>query len=359
MRASRRPVGAMSFPVSDHCDGRRFYNTHVRADRSLRDLLRWWRTRNAMKWPTSVPLSSHQPPPATVEAGRAAITFVGHSTFLIRTATAVVLNRSGLHGLRRPVWLLRSEAGATPGPRARGFAESGCGAGQPQPLRSPSAIVAARGPVAVPAHVRHDARGRQVSREDRHSPRRRARLVGAGARRSQSGRDVYAVAALLARGLRDRNKTLWGGFAFQSGGLQTYFAGDSGYCPHFKEIGQRLGAIDIALLPIGAYKPRWFMKPMHMNPDEALLAHRDLHARTSIAMHFGTFRLTDESIDDPVRRLTAARSVLNVPPAAFRVPHVGETLVISSGHGSDWLSSPEPTRAPDRRIRRRCRSARR
>ena len=128
--------------------------------------------------------------------------------------------------------------------------------------------------------------------------------------------------------MRDRNKTLWGGFAFRSGGLLTYFAGDSGYCPHFQEIGRRLGPIDIALLPIGAYKPRWFMKPMHMNPDEALRAHRDLHARTSIAMHFGTFKLTDEGIDDPVRRLTAARSVLNLPPEAFRVPDAGETLLI-------------------------------
>src|SRR5262245_35266087 len=81
----------MRFMVSDHYDGRRFHNTYVRGDRSLRDLLRWWRTRNSAQWPASMPLSDHQPPPATVAAGRAAITFVGHSTFLIRTSTAVVL----------------------------------------------------------------------------------------------------------------------------------------------------------------------------------------------------------------------------------------------------------------------------
>jgi len=131
-----------------------------------------------------------------------------------------------------------------------------------------------------------------------------------------------------ARGLRDRNKTLWGGFAFRSGGLLTYFAGDSGYCPHFEEIRKRLEPIDIAMIPIGAYKPRWFMKPMHMNPDDAMRAHLDLNARTSIAMHFGTFKLTDESIDEPVQRLTAARTVLKMTPDVFRVPDVGETLLV-------------------------------
>jgi L-ascorbate metabolism protein UlaG (beta-lactamase superfamily) len=93
----------------------------------------------------------------------------------------------------------------------------------------------------------------------------------------------------------------------RAGGRRVYFAGDSGYEEGlFSEIGRRCGAPDLALIPIGAYEPRWFMRDAHMNPAEAVRVHRDIGARRSLAMHWGTFQLTDEGFDEPVRALQAA-----------------------------------------------------
>src|SRR5207248_1244608 len=105
------------------------------------------------------------------------------------------------------------------------------------------------------------------------------------------------------RFLFDQNRSLWGGFWVAGPGRTIYFCGDSAYAGHFGEIRQRLGSPDVALLPIGAYEPRWFMGPAHLNPDEAVQTHLDLGAALSIGMHFGTFQLTDESVDEPVRAL--------------------------------------------------------
>src|SRR5207248_210641 len=109
-----------------------------------------------------------------------------------------------------------------------------------------------------------------------------------------------------ARGPFDRNRALWGGFLIEARGRRILFAGDSGYGPHFREIAARLSPVDLALLPIGAYEPRWFMQDIHMNPAEAVQAHVDLGARRSLAMHYGTFQLTPEGVDEPVRELTRA-----------------------------------------------------
>ena len=110
-----------------------------------------------------------------------------------------------------------------------------------------------------------------------------------------------------ARGLFDRNQSLWGGYVIEVRGARIYFAGDTGYSTHFATLRSRLGVPDIAMLGIGAYEPRWFMQPMHMNPAEAVRAHRDLGSRRSIGMHFGTFQLSAEAIDQPVRDLDRAR----------------------------------------------------
>src|SRR5947207_3416276 len=109
-----------------------------------------------------------------------------------------------------------------------------------------------------------------------------------------------------ARGPFDRNRALWGGFLIEARGRRILFAGDSGYGPHFREIATRLSPVALALLPIGAYEPRWFMQDIHMNPAEAVQAHVDLGARRSLAMHYGTFQLTPEGVDEPVRELTRA-----------------------------------------------------
>src|SRR5262249_25277663 len=124
------------------------------------------------------------------------------------------------------------------------------------------------------------------------------------------------------------DRTLWCGFVVRVDGVTIYFAGDTGYSPEFSEINARHHPIDIALLPIGAYEPRWFMKPAHMNPEEAVRAHLDLGPRVSIAMHFGTFQLPDEGIDEPLRALERARTAAAVSSEVFRVLDFGETALL-------------------------------
>lgn len=124
----------------------------------------------------------------------------------------------------------------------------------------------------------------------------------------------------------DHNRTLWGGWVVETpAGKRLYFAGDSGYSPDFKDIGQRFGPMDLSLIPIGAYEPRWFMQSMHVNPEEAVQIHQDVHSRCSVAMHWGTFRLTPEPMDEPPRRLAAAREGAGVGVDEFLVMQHGET----------------------------------
>jgi L-ascorbate metabolism protein UlaG (beta-lactamase superfamily) len=106
------------------------------------------------------------------------------------------------------------------------------------------------------------------------------------------------------------------------------FAGDTGYGPHFREIEQRLGPMRLALLPIGAYEPRWFMGPVHLNPADAVQAFQDLGAKRAVGMHFGTFQLTAEAIDAPLHDLTAALDEAGIPGENFFTLDVGQTVPI-------------------------------
>jgi len=124
----------------------------------------------------------------------------------------------------------------------------------------------------------------------------------------------------------DRNQTLWGGFVFEESGFRFFFAGDTGYSPDFRDIAARVGRIDFAAIPIGGYAPRWFMRVMHTDPDEAVRIHLDLGARQSVAMHWGTFDdLTDESLYEPPERLRAALAARGVSDDAFWVLKHGES----------------------------------
>jgi N-acyl-phosphatidylethanolamine-hydrolysing phospholipase D len=110
-----------------------------------------------------------------------------------------------------------------------------------------------------------------------------------------------------ARGLRDRGKTLWCGWTIAADGVRVFFAGDSALHPEFNAIAREAGAFDLVLLPIGAYEPRWFMQTVHMNPDDAMIAYTELSREAPrvprcLPIHWGTFRLTDEPIDEPPRR---------------------------------------------------------
>ena len=128
----------------------------------------------------------------------------------------------------------------------------------------------------------------------------------------------------------DRNRTLWCGFVLEAAGKKVFFAGDTGYSKDFADIGERLGPMDLALLPIGAYEPRWFMKSMHVNPEEAVRIHKDIASRQSAAMHWGTFRLTEEPMDEPPKALARALKEARVPPEKFWVMQHGETRALEA-----------------------------
>jgi L-ascorbate metabolism protein UlaG (beta-lactamase superfamily) len=125
-----------------------------------------------------------------------------------------------------------------------------------------------------------------------------------------------------------RNEHLWASWIVMSRDFRFYFGGDTGYAAHFEETGNRYGPFDLALLPIGAYEPRWFMKNHHINPEEAVKAHKDLRARKSVAMHWGTFPLTDEPLDEPPRRLKAALTNQDLSDEDFLVLMHGETIIL-------------------------------
>jgi N-acyl-phosphatidylethanolamine-hydrolysing phospholipase D len=129
-----------------------------------------------------------------------------------------------------------------------------------------------------------------------------------------------------ARSLWDRNTTLWASWMLQIGDKTIWYSGDTGYNPYqFKEIGQKFRKIDLALISIGAYEPRWFMKDMHINPEEAVQIHQDIKSQHSIAVQWGTFQLTAEPIDDPPLKIIEALDRKNIPVKDFELLKIGET----------------------------------
>jgi L-ascorbate metabolism protein UlaG (beta-lactamase superfamily) len=310
-------------PVLDHFDGRRFYNPYAPQPKTLSDVRRWRRDRRKEPWPDKV-IDPSFPPPHPVRHDRIAATFIGHSTFLLQLA--------GICVLVDPIWSDRCSPVRFAGPR--------------RVRKAGQSLDALPGvDLLLVSHNHYDHMDLPTLRKvkSRWSPRtvtglaNGRHLAKAGIRSAieldwwhsveLAGVRVTYVPAqhFSSRGLHDRNHSLWGGFVVEAGGAVVYFAGDSGYCPHFAEIGAVFPRIDLAMVPIGAYEPRWFMRQQHMNPDDAVRAHLDLRPRRTLGMHFGTFQLTDEAIGAPVAGLRTARARHGVAEAAFDVLGFGET----------------------------------
>ena len=131
-----------------------------------------------------------------------------------------------------------------------------------------------------------------------------------------------------SRSLGDRNKTLWSGWVVTTPRRRVYFAGDTGYGPHFAEISARTGPPDLALLPIGAYQPEWFMLPIHLNPRQTVQAHLDLRAKRTIGMHWGTFILSDEPLLEPPRRFRQSARQEGLSDEEIIVLRHGQTIIV-------------------------------
>ncbi len=311
--------------IHDHFDGTRFFNPTGANGQPFSAVPRMLREPRT-PWPPVIPIAETKPPALGDNA--AAITFVGHSTFLVQTP--------GGHLITDPVYAMRAGPVALFGPRR---------------ARRPAVAFAdlphIRTVLLSHNHYDHCDLGALRALEERFrplviTPVGNARLLrSAGIRRIEEldwWQESTATSHLTltpaqhfsARTPFDRNRALWGGFVFSAGDLRIFFAGDTGYAPHFRDVRARCGRIDLALLPIGAYEPRWFMKDMHMNPAEAVQAHLDLESPRSLAMHFGTFQLTTEGIDEPLRALDAALDAHGIARTTFRALAFGESVVLGS-----------------------------
>ena len=131
------------------------------------------------------------------------------------------------------------------------------------------------------------------------------------------------------RTLFDRNETLWSGWVIESKLGKIFFAGDTGYSPIFKEIGDRFGPIQISIIPIGAYRPRWFMSPVHVDPPGAIKILKDTHSQIAIAGHWGTFKLSDEPLGEPPVYLRSGLRQNSIDEGQFIIMKFGETLRLS------------------------------
>jgi L-ascorbate metabolism protein UlaG (beta-lactamase superfamily) len=312
----------MTRSKSEHFDGRRFVNPTGSAGQPFSAVPRMLLERRT-PWPPRVDVPARRP--SGLDGAAAVITFIGHATFLIQTASGNVLTD--------PMYSERAGPLNLVGPRR---------------VRSPAVAFDDLPPIATVllSHNHYDHCDLRTLRllAERFDPLvvtplgNRSLVRSARVRRIEEldwwqASTASALSVILtpaqhfsARSPLDRNRALWGGFALTIGHRRIFFAGDSGYAPLFRDIGQRLGPIDLALLPIGAYEPRWFMQPIHMNPAEAVQAHVDLQASESIAMHFGTFQLTTEGIDEPLQALAQALRARNIPSSQFRALEFGESL---------------------------------
>jgi len=141
--------------------------------------------------------------------------------------------------------------------------------------------------------------------------------------------NITAVPAqhFSGRGFYDRDRSLWCGYIIEYQNKKLYFAGDSGYGSFFKDIGKRFGPLDVSMIPIGAYLPKWFMSPIHVAPQESVKIHQDVQSKQSIAMHFGTFPLADDGMGRAEKDLKSALKKTKINQSDFLIPDEGIPLV--------------------------------
>jgi L-ascorbate metabolism protein UlaG (beta-lactamase superfamily) len=308
---AKRPVNPYySGPVSDHFDGLKFFSPG-RADNAQKtrsDLLKWQFGGGKEAWPSAFPSPFVDKPPATVDDLR--VTLVGHASYLIQT--------SGLNILMDPVWVERASPFQFAGPKrvnAPGIAFDD--------LPKIDAVLVTHN------HYDHMDAVTLARLMARFKPRlivplgndvllQSADTVFARATAHDWGESVVLsdhVKVTLeptlhwsARRISDRSMALWSNFVIESRAGKIYACGDTGYDANsiFPQMNAKYGGFRLALLPIGAYEPRWFMRAQHMNPEEAVTVMQELGAEAAIGHHWGTFNLTNEGIERPLEALATA-----------------------------------------------------
>jgi L-ascorbate metabolism protein UlaG (beta-lactamase superfamily) len=303
-------------PVSDHFDGTRFFNPGGQDPKGFADLLRWQLGGDRARWPAAVGITQDRPEPR-VDGLR--VTMVGHATVLIQAG--------GLNLLTDPVWSRRVSPVDFLGP-AR--------------VTAPGIDFDALPPIDAVLvshnhydHLDLDTLGRLHARFGMpvltplgNDTIIREAIPGIDARAGDWGDLLEAGDARVrllpchhwsARGTRDRSMALWAAFAIETPAGKIYHIGDTGFHdgrPY--RAAAAFGPYRLAILPIGAYAPRWFMAPQHQDPDEAVAGLDLLGARRALAHHWGTFQLTNEAREEPPTRLSAALAARGMPADRFR-----------------------------------------
>jgi L-ascorbate metabolism protein UlaG (beta-lactamase superfamily) len=307
--------------LPSHFDGKRFRSPQPRR-KNFRDLLRWLLSRQPGPWRTWTDAEPVARPPKTSD--RLRITFVNHSTFLLQL--------DGLNILTDPIWSERASPVSWAGPRRH---------------RAPGIRLEELPPIdlVLLSHDHYDHMDIPTLQwlASEHRPtiytglknRRVLKKHGIGNvveldwwQEAAARSDIWITAVpaqhFSGRSLLTTDKTLWCGFMVQGNNGTVYFAGDTGTGPHLEQIVRQFPEIDLAILPIGAFRPEWFMGEVHMSPREAVQAHTQLSAQVSVASHFGTFHLADDGEDEPVEALQNALNGTHLGESDFWVLGFGE-----------------------------------
>lgn len=315
---------AQTYKISDHYDGKRFFNPGGPGLKSFWSLLKWKFTSDRKDWLERLPVKNYPYRPLA-QGEKVSATFINHSTFLLEFLELKVLTD--------PVYSERASPLSFFGPK-RVIAP-----GLPFDSLPPIDVV-------IISHNHYDHLDIETLKKlDKKFHPLFILPIGNGKLLSEAG--IHNVKELdwwedvkvkdvnfsltparhwSARGMWDKNEALWGAFMLTHPDVKVYFAGDTAYGPHFSETKLRLGSPDLSLIPIGAYKPEWFMQDAHMNPSEAVQSHLDLGSKRSVGMHFGTFQLADEGIDEPAEDLKQAIGIFNISEDAFQTLEEGQAI---------------------------------
>ena len=313
---------------SDHFDGKKFVNPDNAGTHHYGEVLKWWLGgNNKGPWETydREDLPNFPLPKASVSEEEYRITFINHATFLIQM--------DGQNILTDPVWSFRASPYQWIGPKRK----------QPagidfENLPSIDTVLLSHNhydhldiatvkrlkdrfdpqfivPLGVERYLHSQGIDKTIRMDwwDKYGLGNKSKITSVPARH------------FSGRGLFDRNKTLWCGYVIESNAGTIYFAGDTGHGDFLQEISQKFNAIETSILPIGAYKPRWFMEAIHMSPEEAVQAHKILQSNRSIAMHFGTFPMADDGMHEPIKDLQKALSNHRISEKEFLTLQHGDS----------------------------------